>query len=159
MFYKDTIKMLPKLTMLWQGNVYLTPYRHMYLVTHPPIHPPLIYQSTYLLIHLPASNHFIQLLFICRCHASLGDFRQSAFHCEQSTESVRRRFGSESVECAHELHKFAQLLFNGRETNKALTVIELGIRLLTIHYGPQYSDVEELQKMKKALKNFAKGKT
>ncbi|CAB4021243.1 Hypothetical predicted protein, partial [Paramuricea clavata] len=93
------------------------------------------------------------------CHASLGDFRQAAFHCEQSTESVRRRFGSESIEYAHELHKLAQLLFNGRQTNKALTVIESGIRLLTIHYGPQYTDVEELQNMKRTLKNFTKGKT
>ncbi|XP_028396803.1 SET and MYND domain-containing protein 4-like [Dendronephthya gigantea] len=96
---------------------------------------------------------------LARCHASLGDFRQAAFHCDQSTESVRRRFGAESVEYAHELHKFAQLLFNGRQTNKALTVIETGIRLLSIHYGPKYTDVQELQNMKKTLKTFMRGKT
>ena len=96
---------------------------------------------------------------LARCNTSLGDFRQAAFHCEQSTESVRRRFGSESVEYAHELHKLAQLLFNGKLTNKALTVIESGIRLLTIHYGAKYADVEELQNMRKTLRNFMKGKT
>ena len=96
---------------------------------------------------------------LARCNASLGNFRQAAFHCEQSTESVRRRFGSESVEYAHELHKLAQLLFNGKLTNKALTVIESGIRLLTIHYGATYTDVEELQNMRKTLRNFLKGKT
>lgn len=103
--------------------------------------------------------HSNALQYFTRCHASLGDYRQASFHCEKSTESVRRRFGPESVEYAHELHKLAQLLFNGRQTNKALTVIDNGIRLLTVHYGSQYTDVEELQNMKRTLRNFTKGKT
>lgn len=91
---------------------------------------------------------------LARCYATLGDFRQASFHCEQSTESVRRRFGAESIEYAHELHKFGQLLFNGRQVSKANSVIDNAIRLLTIHYGGQYSDVEELLQMKKTLKGF-----
>ena len=43
--------------------------------------------------------------------------------------------------------------------NKASVVIDNAIRLLSIHYGGQYSDVEELQEMKKTLKDFMKGRT
>ena len=69
---------------------------------------------------------------------------------------MRRRFGQESIEYAHELHKLAQLLFNARQVNKASTVIENAVRLLSVHYGGQYSDVGELLEMKRTLKDFMK---
>lgn len=86
-----------------------------------------------------------------RCYAMLGDFRQAAIHCEVSIETVRQHFGSKSIEYGHELHKLAQLLFNGQEVEKALTVIKPGVQILTLHYGEKNEYVEELIQMKKIL--------
>ena len=42
-----------------------------------------------------------------------GNFRQAGDHLELSVETIQEIYGADSIELANELHKIAQVYFNG----------------------------------------------
>ncbi|XP_027717813.1 SET and MYND domain-containing protein 4 isoform X2 [Vombatus ursinus] len=88
---------------------------------------------------------------LAQAYASLGDWPESAAHLRNSLKVVEAQHGPASVEMGHELVKLAQVLFNGFAVTEALSVIEKAEKVLSIHYGPENEQVQELQQMKACL--------
>ncbi|XP_072021683.1 SET and MYND domain-containing protein 4-like [Amphiura filiformis] len=88
---------------------------------------------------------------MARCYASLGKFSEAGDHLASSLVIIEKIFGEDSIEVAHELHKLAQIYFNGKEVEKARDVIDKALRLFILHYGSTHELVEELSQMKQCL--------
>ncbi|XP_074045295.1 SET and MYND domain-containing protein 4 [Macrotis lagotis] len=88
---------------------------------------------------------------LAHAYASLGDWPKSAAHLRNSLRVVEAQHGPASVETGHELFKLAQVLFNGFAVTEARSVIEKAEKVLSIHYGPENEQVQELQQMKACL--------
>ncbi|XP_071504895.1 SET and MYND domain-containing protein 4-like [Diadema antillarum] len=89
--------------------------------------------------------------FIGKCHAALGEFHEAGTWLSRSLPIVERVYGSESVELAHELFKLAQIHFNGKEVQPALSATNRALELFRRHYGNSHEDVIELMEMKACL--------
>ncbi|XP_048221188.1 SET and MYND domain-containing protein 4 isoform X2 [Perognathus longimembris pacificus] len=81
----------------------------------------------------------------------LGDWQKSAAHLQKSLQVVEARYGPTSVEMGHELFKLAQVLFNGFAVSEALNTIQKAEEVLLVHFGPQSSEIQELQEMRFCL--------
>ncbi|XP_048221189.1 SET and MYND domain-containing protein 4 isoform X3 [Perognathus longimembris pacificus] len=80
-----------------------------------------------------------------------GDWQKSAAHLQKSLQVVEARYGPTSVEMGHELFKLAQVLFNGFAVSEALNTIQKAEEVLLVHFGPQSSEIQELQEMRFCL--------
>ncbi|XP_069800694.1 SET and MYND domain-containing protein 4 [Dendropsophus ebraccatus] len=88
---------------------------------------------------------------LAQAEASKGNWAAAAGHLKKSIELVRQRYGPSSIELGHELFKLAQILFNGREVADALGIIMRARDILSMHYGPDNSMVQELEEMRTCL--------
>ncbi|XP_073523785.1 SET and MYND domain-containing protein 4 isoform X2 [Phyllobates terribilis] len=88
---------------------------------------------------------------LAQAEASRGDWAAAAKHLRKSIQLVSQRYGSSSIEVGHELFKLAQVLFNGREVDDAMGIILRARDILSVHYGPDNSMVQELQEMRTCL--------
>ncbi|XP_040279493.1 SET and MYND domain-containing protein 4 [Bufo bufo] len=88
---------------------------------------------------------------LAQAEASKGDWAAAAGHLKKSVQLVSQRYGPSSMELGHELFKLAQILFNGREVDDAMGVILRAQDILSVHYGPDNSMVQELQEMRTCL--------
>ncbi|XP_075052794.1 protein-lysine N-methyltransferase SMYD4 isoform X2 [Mixophyes fleayi] len=88
---------------------------------------------------------------LAQAEASKGDWAAASEYLRKSIHLVRQRYGSSSLELGHELFKLSQILFNGREVADALDIILRTQHILTMHYGPEHSLLQELQEMKTCL--------
>lgn len=89
---------------------------------------------------------------LARAYAVMGQWEQAAAQLSRSVEVVRSQYGDDSVELGHQLFKLAQLHFNGRSVPQALSVIPEAQRILTLHCGPGFELVQELQEMELCLR-------
>ncbi|XP_061868569.1 SET and MYND domain-containing protein 4 [Colius striatus] len=88
---------------------------------------------------------------LAQVYATLGKWQEAARHLERSIEIVEMHHGPSSVETGHELLKLAQILFNGFAVSKALSTIQRAEEILSVHCGPQSTQIQELQEMKACL--------
>ncbi|KAM3934081.1 SET and MYND domain-containing protein 4 [Leptodactylus fuscus] len=88
---------------------------------------------------------------LAQAEAAKGDWTAAARHLKESIQLVSQWYGPSSIELGHELFKLAQILFNGREVNDAMGVIQKAQNILAVHYGPDHSMVQELQEMRACL--------
>ncbi|XP_033119371.1 SET and MYND domain-containing protein 4-like isoform X1 [Anneissia japonica] len=93
---------------------------------------------------------------LARCYAMLGDFGSASKYLQQSISTVEKRFGSDSIEFANELHKLAQVQFNMQDVEGAIITINKCLPLLTCYYGNSHDTVKELIQMKEVLKCYKK---
>lgn len=91
---------------------------------------------------------------LARCYAMQGDFITSAKYLERSISTVEMIYGKESIELGQELHKLAQLLFNGQQVAKAQKVIARAVLLLSRYHGKQHPSVQELLEMQDCLSSL-----
>ncbi|XP_035658825.1 SET and MYND domain-containing protein 4-like [Branchiostoma floridae] len=88
---------------------------------------------------------------LARCYATSGDCKKSVEHLKKSLSTVELQFGACSVELAHELHKLAQLQFNGQQVAECLDTIERALTIFGCHYGDHHPKSKELRAMKDCL--------
>ncbi|XP_041097218.1 SET and MYND domain-containing protein 4 [Polyodon spathula] len=89
---------------------------------------------------------------LARAYAVMGQWEQAAAQLSCSVDVVRSQYGDDSVELGHQLFKLAQLHFNGHSVPQALSVIPEAQRILTLHCGPAFELVQELQEMELCLR-------
>ncbi|XP_065587938.1 SET and MYND domain-containing protein 4 [Cyrtonyx montezumae] len=88
---------------------------------------------------------------LAQVYATLGKWQEAARHLERSIQFVEMHHGPSSVEMGHELFKLAQILFNGFAVSEALSTIQRAEKILSVHCGPQSTQIQELQEMKTCL--------
>ncbi|XP_023795285.1 SET and MYND domain-containing protein 4, partial [Cyanistes caeruleus] len=88
---------------------------------------------------------------LAQVYATLGKWQEAARHLKKSIEVVEMHHGPSSVEAGHELFKLAQILFNGFAVSEALSTIQRAEGILSVHFGPQSAQIQELQEMKACL--------
>ncbi|RMC10755.1 hypothetical protein DUI87_12467 [Hirundo rustica rustica] len=88
---------------------------------------------------------------LAQVYATLGKWQEAARHLKKSIEIVEMHHGPLSVETGHELFKLAQILFNGFAVSEALSTIQRAEGILSVHFGPQSAQIQELQEMKACL--------
>uniref|UniRef100_A0A8C3E5R5 Protein-lysine N-methyltransferase SMYD4 n=1 Tax=Corvus moneduloides TaxID=1196302 RepID=A0A8C3E5R5_CORMO len=88
---------------------------------------------------------------LAQVYATLGKWQEAARHLKKSIEIVEMHHGPSSVETGHELFKLAQVLFNGFAVSEALSTIQRAEGILSVHFGPQSAQIQELQEMKACL--------
>nr|XP_005493706.1 SET and MYND domain-containing protein 4 isoform X1 [Zonotrichia albicollis] len=88
---------------------------------------------------------------LAQVYATLGKWQEAARHLRKSIEIVEMHHGPSSVETGHELFKLAQILFNGFAVSEALSTIQRAEGILSVHFGPQSAQMQELQEMKACL--------
>ncbi|KAI4889723.1 hypothetical protein NFI96_033077, partial [Prochilodus magdalenae] len=88
---------------------------------------------------------------VARLYATMGNWNLAAAHLELSVAAVRCQFGEDSVELGQQLFKLAQLYFNGRDQQAALSVIPTARRVLSLHCDPHCEELQELQQMEACL--------
>ncbi|OWK59867.1 SET and MYND domain-containing protein 4 [Lonchura striata] len=88
---------------------------------------------------------------LAQVYATLGKWQEAARHLKKSIEIVEMHHGPSSVETGHELFKLAQILFNGFAVSEALSTIQRAEGILSVHFGPQNAQIQELQEMKACL--------
>ncbi|XP_053817379.1 SET and MYND domain-containing protein 4 isoform X1 [Vidua chalybeata] len=88
---------------------------------------------------------------LAQVYATLGKWQEAARHLKKSIEIVEMHHGPLSVETGHELFKLAQILFNGFAVSEALSTIQRAEGILSVHFGPQNAQIQELQEMKACL--------
>ncbi|NXD41452.1 SMYD4 protein, partial [Copsychus sechellarum] len=88
---------------------------------------------------------------LAQVYATLGKWQEAARHLKKSIEIVEMHHGPSSVETGHELFKLAQILFNGFAVSEALSTIQRAEGILSVHFGPQSAQIQELQEMKACL--------
>ncbi|KAI8506045.1 SET and MYND domain-containing protein 4 [Branchiostoma belcheri] len=93
----------------------------------------------------------IQDLFIHEVLRDDGDCKKSVEHLKKSLSAVELQFGACSVELAHELHKLAQLQFNGQQVAECLDTIDRALTIFGCHYGDHHPKTKELKAMKDCL--------
>ncbi|XP_022086446.1 SET and MYND domain-containing protein 4-like [Acanthaster planci] len=89
--------------------------------------------------------------FLAKCYSCMGDYKTAGKYLRLSIATVEKQYGQDSIELANELHKLAQVLFNGGEVQDTLVILDRAIKLLVLHYGPNHRDVQELSRMKTCL--------
>ncbi|XP_041882069.1 SET and MYND domain-containing protein 4 isoform X2 [Corvus kubaryi] len=88
---------------------------------------------------------------LAQVYATLGKWQEAARHLKKSIEIVEMHHGPSSVETGHELFKLAQVLFNGFAVSEAMSTIQRTEGILSVHFGPQSAQIQELQEMKACL--------
>ncbi|OXB73401.1 UNVERIFIED_CONTAM: hypothetical protein H355_017055 [Colinus virginianus] len=88
---------------------------------------------------------------LAQVYATLGKWQEAARHLERSIQFVEMHHGPSSIEMGHELFKLAQILFNGFAVSEALSAIQRAEEILSVHCGPQSTQIQELQEMKTCL--------
>ncbi|NXT24978.1 SMYD4 protein, partial [Syrrhaptes paradoxus] len=88
---------------------------------------------------------------LAQVYATLGKWQDAARHLKRSIEIVEMHHGPSSVEMGHELFKLAQILFNGFAVSEALSTIQRAEKILSVHSGPQSTQIQELEEMKTCL--------
>uniref|UniRef100_A0A8C9MW80 Protein-lysine N-methyltransferase SMYD4 n=1 Tax=Serinus canaria TaxID=9135 RepID=A0A8C9MW80_SERCA len=88
---------------------------------------------------------------LAQVYATLGKWEKAARHLKKSIEIVEMHHGPSSVETGQELFKLAQILFNGFAVSEALSTIQRAEGILSVHFGPQSAQIQELQEMKACL--------
>ncbi|NXM50269.1 SMYD4 protein, partial [Gymnorhina tibicen] len=88
---------------------------------------------------------------LAQVYATVGKWQEAARHLKRSIEIVEMHHGPSSVETGHELFKLAQILFNGFAVSEALSTIQRAEGILSVHFGPQTAQIQELQEMKACL--------
>ncbi|NXD11590.1 SMYD4 protein, partial [Nothocercus nigrocapillus] len=88
---------------------------------------------------------------LAQVYATLGKWQEAARHLQSSIRIVELHHGPSSVEMGHELFKLAQILFNGFAVSEALSTIERAEEILSVHCGPQSTQIQELKEMKTCL--------
>ncbi|XP_057893556.1 SET and MYND domain-containing protein 4 isoform X2 [Melospiza georgiana] len=88
---------------------------------------------------------------LAQVYATVGKWQEAARHLRKSIEIVEMYHGPSSVETGHELFKLAQILFNGFAVSEALSTIQRAEGILSVHFGPQSAQMQELQEMKACL--------
>ncbi|NXS26730.1 SMYD4 protein, partial [Pomatostomus ruficeps] len=88
---------------------------------------------------------------LAQVYATLGKWQEAARHLKKSIEIVEMHHGPASVETGHELFKLAQILFNGFAVSEALSTIQRAEGILSVHFGSQSAQIQELQEMKACL--------
>ncbi|NWT90697.1 SMYD4 protein, partial [Lanius ludovicianus] len=88
---------------------------------------------------------------LAQVYATLGKWQEAARHLKKSIEIVEMHHGPSSVETGQELFKLAQILFNGFAVSEALSTIQRAEGILSVHFGPQSAQIQELQEMKACL--------
>ncbi|XP_058673655.1 SET and MYND domain-containing protein 4 isoform X2 [Ammospiza caudacuta] len=88
---------------------------------------------------------------LAQVYATVGKWQEAARHLRKSIEIVEMHHGPSSVETGHELFKLAQILFNGFAVSEALSTIQRAEGILSVHFGPQSAQMQELQEMKACL--------
>ncbi|XP_054143425.1 SET and MYND domain-containing protein 4 isoform X2 [Melozone crissalis] len=88
---------------------------------------------------------------LAQVYATVGKWQEAARHLKKSIEIVEMHHGPSSVETGHELFKLAQILFNGFAVSEALSTIQRAEGILSVHFGPQSAQMQELQEMKACL--------
>ncbi|NXE87311.1 SMYD4 protein, partial [Menura novaehollandiae] len=88
---------------------------------------------------------------LAQVYATLGKWQEAARHLKKSIEIVEMHHGPSSVELGHELFKLAQILFNGFAVSEALSTIQRAEGILSVHFGTQSAQIQELQEMKACL--------
>ncbi|NWX35778.1 SMYD4 protein, partial [Notiomystis cincta] len=88
---------------------------------------------------------------LAQVYATLGKWQEAARHLKKSIEIVEMHHGPTSVETGHELFKLAQIFFNGFAISEALSTIQRAEGILSVHFGPQSAQIQELQEMKACL--------
>ncbi|NXI37432.1 SMYD4 protein, partial [Galbula dea] len=91
---------------------------------------------------------------LAQAYASLGKWQEAARHLKRSIAIVEMHHGPSSVEIGHELFKLAQVLFNGFAVSEALSTIERAEEILSVHCGPQSTQIQELKEMKTCLSDL-----
>ncbi|XP_039613150.1 SET and MYND domain-containing protein 4 [Polypterus senegalus] len=93
---------------------------------------------------------------IARVFAVMERWDDAATHLSRSIELVRNQYGKNSLELGHQLFKLAQLQFNGCVLPQALSTISEAEQILTLHCGPNFELVQELQEMSRCLQDAVK---
>ncbi|XP_067165786.1 SET and MYND domain-containing protein 4 [Apteryx mantelli] len=88
---------------------------------------------------------------LAQVYATLGKWQEAARHLQSSIQIVEMHHGPSSVEMGHELFKLAQILFNGFAVSEALSTIQRAEEILSVHCGPQSTQIQELKEMKTCL--------
>ncbi|NXA35350.1 SMYD4 protein, partial [Eudromia elegans] len=88
---------------------------------------------------------------LAQVYATLGKWQEAARHLQSSIRIVEMHHGPSSVEMGHELFKLAQILFNGFAVSEALSTIQRAEEILSVHCGPQSTQIQELKEMKTCL--------
>ncbi|CAH1785327.1 unnamed protein product [Owenia fusiformis] len=88
---------------------------------------------------------------IARCYAELGDTKTALKYLDLSITTTEKMFGPTSIELGNELHKKAEIMFNGRMVKEALVVIEKALDIFKLNYGEDHVAVQELFNMKVCL--------
>ncbi|KGL74452.1 SET and MYND domain-containing protein 4, partial [Tinamus guttatus] len=88
---------------------------------------------------------------LAQVYATLGKWQEAARHLQSSIRIVEIHHGPSSVEMGHELFKLAQILFNGFAVSEALSTIQRAEEILSVHCGPQSTQIQELKEMKTCL--------
>ncbi|KAL8198918.1 UNVERIFIED_CONTAM: hypothetical protein K2H54_029567 [Gekko kuhli] len=90
---------------------------------------------------------------LAQAYAALGKWQEAAGHLRSSIQFVEAHYGPSSIEVGQELFKLAQVLFNGCAVPEALNAVQKAEKILSVHLGPQSSQVEELRVMKACLQD------
>uniref|UniRef100_A0A8C6YKY5 Protein-lysine N-methyltransferase SMYD4 n=1 Tax=Nothoprocta perdicaria TaxID=30464 RepID=A0A8C6YKY5_NOTPE len=93
---------------------------------------------------------------LAQVYATLGKWKEAARHLQSSIRIVEIHHGPSSVEMGHELFKLAQILFNGFAVSEALSTIQRAEEILSVHCGPQSTQIQELKEMKTCLLELPK---
>ncbi|XP_066491945.1 SET and MYND domain-containing protein 4 [Tiliqua scincoides] len=91
---------------------------------------------------------------LAQAYVTLEKWQEAAGHLQCSIQIVEAHYGSSSAEVGQELFKLAQVLFNGRIVLEALHTIQKAEKVLSVHFGTQSTQVQELQEMKVCLEEF-----
>ncbi|XP_068945761.1 SET and MYND domain-containing protein 4 isoform X2 [Petaurus breviceps papuanus] len=110
-----------------------------------------VVSRTHLVGQLQDLQHRVEVALELLRGGETGNWPKSAAHLQKSLQVVEAQHGPASVEIGHELFKLAQVLFNGFAVTEAMSAIEKAEKVLSIHYGPENEQVQELQQMKACL--------
>uniref|UniRef100_A0A670JVI8 Protein-lysine N-methyltransferase SMYD4 n=1 Tax=Podarcis muralis TaxID=64176 RepID=A0A670JVI8_PODMU len=94
---------------------------------------------------------------LAQAYVTLGKWQEAAGHLRSSIQTVEAHYGPSSIEAGQELFKLAQVLFNGRAVPEALHTIQEAENVLSRHFGPQSTQLQELQEMKACLEELLRG--
>ncbi|XP_067289448.1 SET and MYND domain-containing protein 4 [Pseudorasbora parva] len=89
-----------------------------------------------------------------RAYATTGEWSLAASHLKRSIVAVQAQFGEDSIELGRQLFKLAQLHFNARDCDAALSVFPRASKLLSIHCGPHCEELQELHEMEHCLQGL-----
>ncbi|XP_069949075.1 SET and MYND domain-containing protein 4 isoform X2 [Cherax quadricarinatus] len=95
-------------------------------------------------VYLPENQYFISVRdTLARAFSELGDFKSCCLELRECLKVVELRYGSESIELAHELLKFSDVLTLASTTDAKLQGEIQDVRrrideIFTLNYGPHW---------------------